>query len=380
MVEPPVDRREFLASASAAPVWPAAGGGLAAPAGGPVALIARETEPRNLETPFASLSGFITPTPAFYVRNHFPVPAIDPATFRLKVEGAVAQPLSLSLAELRDLPQVTRPITLECAGNGRVYLPKVRGVQWQQGAVGTANWTGVPLSAILERAKVRPEAVDVVLEGADAGPVENAPGNVPFARSLPLAKARRPEVLLALKMGGADLTPDHGFPVRAVVGGWYGMAAVKWLTRIIVTTETHTGYWQAVDYTYYERVNGLPVLRPLGEVPIKSQMARPTMGEVVPLGQPYRVFGAAWAGESDVAKVEISTDGGTHWHSAKLLGEAVPFCWRLWEWTWTPTQPGAVALRARATDSQGRSQPLTRDPDRRTYMITHVVPVDVVVQ
>jgi DMSO/TMAO reductase YedYZ molybdopterin-dependent catalytic subunit len=325
--------------------------------------------------------GFLTPNERFYIRNHFPMPKLDAGTWRLKVEGAVKMPLEIGYGELLKMAGVTRVVTLECAGNSRVFLtPKEKGVLWESGAAGTAEWQGVPLAALLERAGVSAGAVEVVLEGADAGAINDepkSPGVIPFARSLPLAKALKPEVLLAYKMNWAELPAAHGFPVRAVVAGWYGMASIKWLARIIVTDRPFQGYFQTLDYSYWERRDGMPYLTPITEMQVKAAVARPGVLEVVPAGKPYRVRGAAWAGESAVAKVEVSTDGGQTWAAAKLLDKPAPFVASRWEYEWKPARAGRATVMARATDSRGRAQPLKRDPDRRNYMISHVLPVEV---
>jgi DMSO/TMAO reductase YedYZ molybdopterin-dependent catalytic subunit len=379
-------RRAFLAAATAAipalthPAWrlwaaDAAGGG---------ALVSRQKDPNNLEAPFSAVDNFITPNERFFVRNHFAQPQLDANTWRLKVEGAVAQPLELSYGDLRKLPSRTQTATLECAGNGRAFLtPKAKGVQWELGAVSNAAWTGVPLAVLLEKAGVKSNAVDVVLVGADSGTVGEAPqwpATFPFARSLPLDKARRTEVVLAHQMNGKTLPPEHGYPLRAVVPGWYGVASVKWLTRILVTEKPFEGYFQTVDYTTVERQNGVPSLKPITEMQPKASIARPVAGDTVAANANVRVEGAAWAA-GEVAKVEISTDGGKTWHPAMLTGKAEPFAWRLWEYTWrTQAHPGKTTLMARATDDQGRVQPLERDPDRRHYVISHVLPVEVTVR
>jgi DMSO/TMAO reductase YedYZ molybdopterin-dependent catalytic subunit len=378
----PLDRRRFLAGALALPLLPFAPRlrGQSPPATG---RIIRQQSPLNLETNFAGLDGFVTPTSAFYIRDHFPQPKIDPAKWQLKVEGAVERPLDLSLDEIKKLGERTRPLLLECAGNGRVYLtPPAKGVNWQLGAVGAAEWTGVPLAAVLERAGVKNRAVEVVLEGADTGVVADppSPGPIAFARSLPLAKARRPETMLAWGMNGADLPAEHGAPLRAVVGGWYGMASVKWLSRILVVEQPFGGFFQTLDYTYFRRVHGLPSLTPITALSVKAQIARPVQNEVLPAGRPCKIIGAAWAGEADVAKVEVSADGGKTWTAAALTGENKPFCWRLWEFDWKSPAAGKMRLMARATDSKGAAQPMQRDPDRRNYMISHVLPVDVEVR
>jgi DMSO/TMAO reductase YedYZ molybdopterin-dependent catalytic subunit len=379
-------RREFLQAAlGAAPLLAGVSLGASAQTRGThPGLIVRESEPENLEFPFATLDSFITPNEQFYIRNHFPAPRLDVRTWRLRVEGAVERPLEVSYDELVKLPSRKTTALLECAGNSRVFLtPKVRGVAWQAGAVGNAEWTGVPLAAVLERAGVLPSAVEVVLEGADRGEVKDdpkSPGVIAFSRSLPLAKARQPEVLLAYRMNGAELPAAHGYPLRAIVPGWYGMASVKWLTRLVVVDQPYHGFFQSLDYTYFKRLHGLPSQVPITELQVKAAIARPAFHEVLPAGKTCRVFGAAWTGESEIASVKVS-DGGKEWADARLLGEAVPHAWRLWEYEWhTPSRPGRYTLMARATDKKGRTQPMQHDPDRRTYQISHVLPVEVEVR
>jgi DMSO/TMAO reductase YedYZ molybdopterin-dependent catalytic subunit len=283
-------------------------------------LVIREKEPPNLEFPFAALDQRITPNDRFFVRCHFAVPQLKAADWRLKIDGHVHQSLELTYDEIRRLPAKTVTATLECAGNSRAMLvPKASGLLWQLGAVGTATWTGVPLSTVLQNARLREGAVDVVLEGADSGAVNDepkSPGVVSFARSLPLEKAQKPEVLLAYQMNGVDLPLEHGFPLRVVVPGWYGMASVKWLQRITVTNKPFGGYWQTFLYSHWDRSSGQPVMRPVTEMHVKSAIARPAFHEQIAAGKPYRVFGAAWAGESQVAKVEVTTDGGKNWQPA----------------------------------------------------------------
>jgi len=182
-------------------------------------------------------------------------------------------------------------------------------------------------------------------------------------------------------MNDEPLNAEHGAPVRAVVPGWFGMASVKWLQRIVVTTEAFQGYYQSIDYAYWENQAGLPGLRPLREMQVKAQIARPTPGEAIATNSSYRVFGAAWASENEVATVELSVDGARSWSSARLLGESIENAWRFWEFNWqTPAKPGAVRLIARATDSSGRTQPKERIPEYGSYMINHLLPVEVQVR
>jgi DMSO/TMAO reductase YedYZ molybdopterin-dependent catalytic subunit len=377
-----IGRRAFLGVAAAIPLLGTRAGVRAEDSDlhGP-GLVLRQSEPRNLEGPFSSLDGFITPNDRFYVRSHFPVPKVDAATWTLKVEGAVETPFEIGQDELRRLPSKTMTAMIECAGNGRVFLvPRANGLLWENGAVGNAEWTGVPLATILERAGVKSGAVDVVLEGADKGKIDTdpkTPGVIQYARSVPLAKAIG-DVLLVYKMNGEDLTQLHGAPVRAIVPGWYGMASVKWLTRILVTERAFGGYFQTFDYSTFDRVHGQASLVPLGENGLKSQIARPARMETVAKGKPYRVRGAAWAGEAGVAGVDLSVDGGKTWNKAELIGDPVKFAWRLWQWTWqVPDAPGKQTLMARATSDRGAVQPMTRDEDLRTVKIHHVIPVEV---
>lgn len=347
----------------------------------PSGSIMREREPENLEFAFSTLNSFITPNERFYVANHFGTPHVDANGWRLQVEGAIEHPFELTYDELLKMPSKTIIATLENPGNNRVFLsPRENGVQWELGAVGNAEWTGVPLTAILERAGVRPEAVEVILEGADNGEVRESPrspGGVRFARSLPLSKARQGEVLLAYKMNGADLPTSQGFPVRAIVPGWYDIASVKWLSRLLVSSVPFRGYFQSVAFNIWERRNGMALLAPIAEMQVKAQIARPSLYETVALNKPYRVYGAAWAGEADVAQVEISDDDGRTWNQASLLGTPTRFAWRLWEYRWQPTRGGRYNLMARATDSGKRVQPMQRDNDRGSYLISHVLPMPV---
>jgi len=346
--------------------------------------IVRGESPLNLEMPFEILDAFITPTKSFYVRTHFPIPSIDRNAWWLHVEGEVDNPFAINYEQLFELESITIPVTLECAGNSRRFLePKVKGVQWGLGGVGTAEWTGTPLSTLLERAGVKANAREVILEGTDGGALEEPkcpPGQLRFARSIPLEKARA-DVLLAYKMNGRDLPPEHGFPVRAIVPGWYAMASIKWLQRIIITDQPFTGYYQTIDYAYWKRRAEVAELTPLTEMQIKAEIAKPTEGETVPANSSVRVHGAAWTSDSQITKVELSTDGGSTWNETNLLGEPKPNAWRLWEFNWqTPAAPGNQTLMARATDSLGHTQPLQRDPDRGTYIINHLLPITVEVR
>jgi DMSO/TMAO reductase YedYZ molybdopterin-dependent catalytic subunit len=340
-------------------------------------------EPLVLETPLENLGDFITPTKSFYVRTHFPVPKIDKSKWKLRVEGEVDRPFGINFEELTKLEARTLPALLECAGNSRSFLePKVKGVQWRIGGVGNAEWTGVPLSSLLERAGVTSSAREIIFEGVDHGQLDDpkAPrGDFNFARSIPIEKAS--DVLLAYKMNGVDLPAENGFPVRAIVPGWYAVASVKWVQRIIVTDKPFNGYYQTLDYSFWKRDAGQARLTALSEIQTKAVIIAPEEGEVVAANSHVRVRGAAWSGAGEIKKVQFSASGGSTWSDAKLVGDSKPHTWRHWEFDWkTPTQRGKAMLVARATDSHGATQPLQRDTDRGTYMITHLLPVEVTIE
>ncbi len=347
-------------------------------------MIIRQREPTNLETPLDQVDSYLTPTELFYIRSHFPAAKLDLASYQLRIAGAVRNPLSLSYRQLREMPFETRVATLECAGNGRVFLvPPVAGAQWELGAVGNAEWTGVPLAALLDRTGLEDDACEIVLEGADRGtPKEEPvpPGTISYARSLPREKAMQRDVLIAYQMNGRDLPLDHGYPVRAVVPGHYGMASVKWLTHIQAVREPFQGYWQTSDYGYWDYLDGKPLRRALGEMKLKSEIVRPRVHETLAPNQICTVFGSAWAGETDVTAVSVSTDGGQTWAEAEFLDPIQRHAWRRWKFDWlTPKKPGRYTLLSRAKDANGSVQPDQHDPNNGTYVINHPLPIEVFV-
>jgi DMSO/TMAO reductase YedYZ molybdopterin-dependent catalytic subunit len=291
-----------------------------------------------------------------------------------------------TLEDLKKMAPVTREMILECAGNSRVFLvPQARGLQWDHGAVGNAKWTGVPLGAVLERAGVRPGAVDVVLTGTDKGAITSdppSPGAINFERAVPLDKAKKDETLLAWEMNGEPLTASHGAPLRAVVGGWYGMASVKWLTNITVLARPHQGFFQTMDYSIWDRKKTItPQIVPITAIQPKAIITSHGAGAVLKANTKHTITGLAWAGENRVDKVELSIDGGKNWTEMQIENSA-PFTWSSWSTNLNvgPARPEPLSLVVRATDNAKNTQPASRDPDRRSYMINHTVPVDVLVR
>jgi DMSO/TMAO reductase YedYZ molybdopterin-dependent catalytic subunit len=301
---------------------------------------------------FASLDGWITPNSEFFVRSHFGIPRLDRAPWTVSISGAVARPRTLAMDDFVRLPAQEEVVTLECAGNL---------VGW--GGVSNARWTGVSLGSLLKAAGVKDDAAEVILVGADGG-AEREAGGIEidaYARSIPLSKAMDSATLVAFKMNGEALPPLHGGPLRAVIPGWYGMDSVKWLKEIVVAREPFAGFYQARRYYEARRVGARVERAPLGAIRLKSQMARPVNGESLGRG-PVKIVGAAWCGDAEIAKVELSFDGGRSWKDAEFGRERAPFAWRIWSYEWTPPSAGSYDIIARASDVRGRVQPLARDP------------------
>ena len=325
-------------------------------------LIVHDEEPYNAETcPAALAESAVTATDAFYVRGHGAVPEIDPAGWRLHVHGLVERDLDLSLVTLHEAfreREVTA--TLQCAGNRRAGLMAIRDIPgeapWGPGATGTATWTGVALSDVIALAGPRPDATHVGFDGADWCPEASPPQR--FGGSIPLAKACRPEVLLAWAMNGEPLAPVHGAPLRVVVPGYIGARSVKWLERVEVRSAPWPGYFQHVVYRLLPE-DGTPgpgLGMPLGIVALNADVLAPADGEIVPAGE-VEVRGYAFAGgERHVARVDVSLDGGTTWRQASLLDDLGPWAWRQWRTT-VDLAPGEHEIVVRAWDSSAATQP-----------------------
>lgn len=325
--------------------------------------------PENSETPLDEVRGWVTPNRLFFVRNHFDVPAIDRSAWRLEVAGLVDRSLSLDWQQIEALPQRSVCATMECAGNGRSFLERASdGVQWGPGAIGHAEWSGTPLNMVLQQAGPSRKAIEVVCEGADRGREKDHPGEIAFARSLPWEKAIHPDTLLATRMNGDLLEPNHGAPVRLLVPGWCGVASVKWLTRLEIVDRPFQGYYQTRKYTVARRTGRGIETEMIGVMPVKSEIIRPRSGATLGIGNNH-VFGLAWAGEDDVAAVEISFDGGVSWASASLLGPRAAYSWCLWEYLWEVAAPGKYTLLSRAISASGQIQPARHDPLCGGYLV-----------
>jgi DMSO/TMAO reductase YedYZ molybdopterin-dependent catalytic subunit len=335
-------------------------------------LVVHRAHPLNCETSIPALiGGVVMPNAHFYVRNHFQVPRLDPTTWRLNVGGRVERPLSLSLRELRAMPSQTAVVTLECAGNGRSLLqPPVDGERWDVGAVSTAEWTGVPLAEVLDRAGIAADAREVLFRGADGGTVEASQEMVHFERSLTVEDALHEKTLLAYVMNGEPLPVQHGYPVRLVVPGWYAVTSVKWLTDIEVVDTPFEGYFQRERYIYDRGNDGTMGGEPVRLQRVRSLITDPGEGEEIDCGD-VTVRGVAWSGAAAIARVEVSVGGGP-WQDARLVGDVRPHSWRWWELMTRIDRPGTVVLRARATDLGGRTQSEEPDWNRLGYGVNAI--------
>ena len=315
---------------------------------------------RNHGMPLEALRYPITPIGLHYLLVHYDIPVVDPVSWRLVVQGRVERPLELSLEEMKELPSTTLAATMECAGNGRAaLLPRPVSQPWLLEAVGTGEWRGVSLRRILEQAGPLSDARELVFTGLDHG-VEGGLEQ-DYARSLALSDATRDEVMLAYELNGAPMPPQHGFPLRLVVPGWYGMTNVKWLQRIDVVVAPFDGYQMTHAYRHCKDADdpGTPVTR----IMPRSLMVPPgfpdfmTRRRTVKM-QPCRLEGRAWSGWGAITGVEVSADGGVNWSPAELQADQrSPWAWRGWSFEWTPLREGEHELACRATDDAGNVQP-----------------------
>jgi DMSO/TMAO reductase YedYZ molybdopterin-dependent catalytic subunit len=312
---------------------------------------------RNHGMPLEALRWPITPVGLHYLLIHYDVPDVEPESWRLAIRGE--RELELSLDELRSRPAAEHTVTMECAGNGRArFDPRPVSQPWLNEAIGTARWRGTPLQPLLEEAGVPDGTLEVLCTGLDRG-VEGGEEQA-FQRALPLEEALRDEVLLAYEMNGGPLPPQHGFPLRLVVPGWYGMTNVKWLERIELVDTPFSGYQNRQGYRMRQTEDDEGV--PLDRMQPRSLMLPPgipeymTRDRTVPAGEVV-LEGRAWSGLAPIASVEVSDDGGSTWAPAELEPEGERWAWRGWTRRWR-AEPGERLLCSRARDEAGNEQPL----------------------
>ncbi|MFI5546237.1 sulfite oxidase [Streptomyces sp. NPDC051815] len=398
-----VDRRDllrlFAAGAAAGPLAVAAGGSAAAagtPAPGAAAApgIVKALPPElftvrgtNAETNFAALRGTgpLTPVDRFFVRNHTSTPRIDAGAWRLTVwgDGLAGGPVDFSYDRLRSLRPVERTLFIECAGNGRSFYTtqqgqQVSGTSWTLGAIGVARWRGARLSDVLRLAGVGRGAVDVLPRGLDDAVVANGVDLGRVRRPLPVAKALD-DVLLAYEMNGRPLPPDHGGPVRLVVPDWVGISSIKWVGDIEVSDEPLYSPWNTDMYRLFGPEHPAQGSAPLTRQSLKSAFEL-ELGATVPVHRTRLLTGRSWSAAAAVTRVEVSTDGGGRWRTARMHDASRRGGWVRWSVPWTPRATGATALLARATDATGRTQPERAVHNTQGYLFDAVVrhPVTVV--
>ncbi|MFC9244805.1 sulfite oxidase [Streptomyces sp. NPDC057136] len=390
-----VDRRDLLKLVAAASVaGPLVSVASPAHAAGSLPGVVKPLPPElftlrgtNAETNFAALraTGLLTPADRFFVRNHTATPRVDPDDWRLRIwgSGLTGGPVEFSYADLLALPSVGRTAFVECAGNARSFYASqqnqpVAGTPWTLGAIGTARWRGVRLADVLRRAGISGDAVDVLPRGLDGEVVADGVELGRVRRPLPVAKALD-DVLLAYEMNGEPLPPDHGFPVRLIVPSWVGIASIKWVGDIEVSTEPLLSPWNTSLYRLFG-----PAHPPEGSAPLTRQTLKSAF-ELAP-GASFTAHrrqvltGRSWSGGAPVRAVEVSTDGGTRWRPARLRDEPRAGSWVRWSVDWVPAERGPAVLLARATDRTGRSQPEVSVHNTQGYLFDAVVrhPVTVV--
>jgi DMSO/TMAO reductase YedYZ molybdopterin-dependent catalytic subunit len=333
-------------------------------------LVVHRAHPLNGETSIPALvGGVVMPNASFYLRNHFHIPMLNSENYQLKVGGFVTRPLCLSLRELRAMRSRSQTVTLECAGNGRaLFDPPIEGEKWDLGAVSTAEWTGVPLLAVLERAGARKNAREALFRGADGGAVDGRPEPIRFERSLRLDDAQISDALLAYAMNGEPLPIRHGYPLRLIVPNWYAVTSVKWLTEIQLIDRQFDGFFQTDRYWYqWDRSAAATsiVSEPVSLQRVRSLITEPGYDQEVQRGE-RTIRGVAWSGAAAIARVEVSLGKGG-WLEARLLGEPRRGSWQWWDLVARLEIPGVFCVRARATDAAGHTQPDRAEWNRLGY-------------
>jgi len=324
-------------------------------------LLVHSSRPLQAESTWEALESWETPISGFFIRSHHDVPVVDPDSYTILINGLVENPLKLTLADLKKFQEKSFHAVLECSGNKRKFQsPPASGIQWEEGAVGNAEWSGVSLSEILAKAKPKPEAKFITVRGADKPALPSVPE---FVRSIPIGKALDPQTLLALKMNREVLPLLHGGPVRLVLPGWYAQNWIKWVTEISLTAEEDQGFYMKKAYRMpikpvkpgekWDSQTGTPVQ----EILVQSLIVSPKPGERVALGR-VTVKGKAFSGAGDITQVELSLDGGRTWKKAQLFPPHSTGGWQEFKFSFQATKARAMRVLSRATDKKGNVQPL----------------------
>ncbi|MBT98076.1 MAG: sulfite oxidase [Dehalococcoidia bacterium] len=322
----------------------------------------------------------VSKTEGHFIRSHFAAPQISTAGWSLPISGDVDNPVTLSYDDLLKMPSHEVTCLMECAGNSRSTMqPPAEGVQWNNGGLSVGTWKGVSVKTVLERASIKGSATDVLFVGADSGTESHAEGTLVYEMSVPLEKLLHPDSILAYEMNGETLPKDHGYPIRLVTPGWYGMTSVKWLEKIVVMDHPNGGFHE-MDYWIYPATDGKSdaKARRVTNLKVKSLISSPEKGDIIAPGK-HQVTGVAWSGAGAITKVEVSTDDNRTWHTAKLEEPNGGYSWQHWFFDWEVVSVGNSLIRSRATDSAGNVQPMLATWNFRGYEVNsiHSVPITV---
>jgi len=316
-------------------------------------------KPLNAETPVEFLRSWITANAVYFDRNQgeFPKEPVSLHEWVLVVDGEVEKPTQLTMDQILRMPKAIVANTFECSGNGRSLLQeKAKGNPWTIGGVGNAVYGGVWLRDVLQAAGVKSSGQHVSFEGQDQ-PLGSA--GIKFIRSIPMEKALS-TTLLAYEMNGEPLPLKHGYPLRALALGWTGANCVKWLRNIRVLERPYEGFFMDNVYRTFQKEQDPRSGEVVTQIQIKSFITQPLMGEELGMGT-IVILGTAYAGESGVERIEVSTDNGKSWAEAQFIGPHEAFAWRQWQYLWQAKETGDFKLMSRATDSQGKVQPMHTD-------------------
>ena len=322
----------------------------------------------------------VSATEGHFIRSHFAAPVIGSSGWSLPVTGEVETHLDLSYDDLLKMPSHEVTSLMECAGNSRSTMqPPAEGVQWNNGGLSVSRWKGVPMKTVLEQAGFKGSATDVLFVGADSGTESHAEGTLVYEMSVPMEKLLHPDSILAYEMNGETLPKDHGYPIRLITPGWYGMTSVKRVVNIVVMDHPNRGFHE-MDYWIYPAADGKadPKARRVTTLKVKSLISSPEKGDILPAGK-HKVSGVAWSGDGHITKVEVSTDDDRTWHAAKLEEPNGDHSWQHWEYDWDASAAGHSLVRSRATDSAGNVQPMLATWNFRGYEVNsiHSVPITV---